>query len=200
MPGADEVLDWHRRLYQGCRVPVAGYVGHFRGDPAVTELVGYEGGIGRLQPDGLAEKVGVYSKDLAAQVPALLAQARAAIARLDSVLESGQRPETSEAVEAVVLLAARVHGEWIRLHPFANGNGRTARIWANFIALRYGLPAFVSVKPRPDDAAYGRAGQASMGRPPDFIGNNVPVTALFARLLAESLGAATPAKPTRSPR
>jgi hypothetical protein len=107
---------------------------------------------------------------------------------LDSVLKPGLRPETSEAVEAVVLLAARVHGEWVRLHPFANGNGRTARVWANFIALRYSLPAFVSVKPRPAAATYGRAGQASMGRPPDFIGDNGPVTALFARMLAELLG------------
>lgn len=186
IPGTDEVLDWHRQLYQGCRVPVAGYVGHFRGDPTVTELVGYEVGNGRLQPDGLPEKVGVYSKDLAVQIPTLLAQIQAAIARLDTALEPG-RPATSEAVQAVVLLAARVHGEWVRLHPFANGNGRTARIWANFIALRYSLPAFVKVKPRPADAAYGRAGHASMGRPPHFIGDNGPVTALFARMLAESL-------------
>jgi fido (protein-threonine AMPylation protein) len=185
--GADEVLDWHIRLYQGCRVPVAGYVGHFRGDPAVKELVGYEVGVGRLQPDGLPEKVGVYSKDLAVQIPTLIAQIQAGIRQLDSALEPGLRPVTSEAVEAVVLLAARVHGEWVRLHPFANGNGRTARVWANFVALRYSLPAFVSVKPRPADAAYRRAGQASMGRPPYFIGDNGPVTALFARMLAESL-------------
>lgn len=168
-------------------MPVAGYLGHFRGDPTVAELAGYEVGIGRLQSDGVPEKVGVYSKDLAVAIPTLLAQIHAAIARLDSVLEVGHRPGTGEAVEAVVLVAARVHGEWVRLHPFANGNGRIARIWANSIALRYSFPAFVSVKPRPADTAYGRAGRASMGRPPDFAGDNGPVTALFARMLAESL-------------
>ena len=187
VPGAREVLDWHIQLYQSCRVPVAGYVGHFRGDPSVAELIGYEVGVGRLQSDGLPEKVGVYSTDLAVQIPALIAQIQAGIRHLDSVLEPGQRPVTTEAVEAVVLLAARVHGEWVRLHPFANGNGRTARVWANFIALRYSFPAFVSVKPRPAEAVYGRAGQASMGRPPHFIGDNRPATALFARMLAESL-------------
>jgi len=187
VPGAGEVLDWHSQLYQGCRVPVAGYVGHFRGDPTVAELVGYEVGVGRLQPDGLPQKVGVYSTDLAVQIPTLIAQIQAGIRHLDSVLEPGRRPATSEAAEAVVLLAARVHGEWIRLHPFANGNGRTARVWANFIALRYSFPAFVSVKPRPAAATYGRAGHASMGRPPHFIGDNGPVTGLFARMLAESL-------------
>lgn len=187
IPGVDEVLDWHTRLYQGCRVPVDGYVGHFRGDPTVTELVGYEVGVGRLQPDGLPEKVGVYSKDLAAGILTLLAQIAAAIRKLDSALDPGARPVTKEAVKAVVLLAARVHGEWVRLHPFANGNGRTARVWANVVALRYSLPAFVLVKPRPGDAAYRRVGIASMGRPPHFIGDNRPVTALFARMLAESL-------------
>jgi hypothetical protein len=168
-------------------VPVAGYVGHFRGDPTVKELVGYEVGIGRLQPDGLTEKVGVYSRDLAVQISTLIAQIQAGIRQLDSALEPGLRPVTSEAVEAVVLLAARAHGEWVRLHPFANGNGRTARVWANFIALRYSLPAFVAVKPRPADAAYARAGHASMGRPPHFIGDYGPISALFARMLAESL-------------
>lgn len=169
-------------------MPVAGYLGHFRGEPTVEELVGYEVGVGRLQQDGLTEKVGVYSKDLAVQIPTLIAQIHAGIRQLDSALEPGLRPVTTDAVEAVVLLAARVHGEWVRLHPFANGNGRTARVWANFIALRYSLPAFVRVRPRPAAAAYARAGKASMRRPPHFIGDNRPVTALFARMLAELLG------------
>ena len=187
VPGAADVLDWHARLYEGCRVAVAGYVGHFRGDPAVTELVAYEVGVGRLLPDGWTEKVGVFSKDLAVQIPALITQVQAGIRQLDSALDPGLRPVTPEAVEAVVLLAARIHGEWVRLHPFANGNGRTARVWANFIALRYSLPAFVRIKPRPADAAYGRAGHASMGRPPNFIGDIGPTSAVFARMLADSL-------------
>ncbi|OHV05123.1 hypothetical protein BKN37_07035 [Mycobacterium talmoniae] len=187
MPGAAEVLNWHTALYEGCRAPVAGYIGHFRGDPTVAELIGYEVGVGRLQPDGLPEKVGVYAKDLAVEIPSLIARIHAGMRQLDSVLKPGARPTTSDAVEAVVLLSARVHGEWVRLHPFANGNGRTARIWANFIALRYSLPAFVRVKPRPANGAYVRAAKASMGRPPNFVGDHGPVTALLARMLAESL-------------
>lgn len=187
LPDADRARDWHARLYAGCQVPVPGYVGHFRGDPAVKELVGYEIGIGRRRRDGLPEKLGVFSKDLAAEIPRLITQIQAGITQLDSALNPGLRPVTNDAVEAVVLLTARVHGEWIRLHPFANGNGRTARVWANFIALRYSLPAFVVVKPRPEGNAYARAGQSAMGRPPDFVGDHRPITAVFARMLTQKL-------------
>ena len=44
---------------------------------------------------------------------------------------------------------------------FLNGNGRTARLWANCIAMRYGLPPFVRLRPRPDDA-YGHASEEAM--------------------------------------
>jgi Fic family protein len=39
--------------------------------------------------------------------------------------------------------------------------GRTARLWANWAALRYGLPPFVTNKPRPGQP-YGAAALASM--------------------------------------
>lgn len=168
---------------------MAGYVGHFRGDTTVKELVGYEVGVGKTQPDGLPERVGVWSKDLAREIPSLIAQIQAGIGQLDSALEPGTPPVNHAAVEAAVLLAARVHGDWIRLHPFANGNGRTARVWANFIALRYSFPAFVRIKPRRDDSVYPytRAAHSSMGRPEDFIGDDGPITAVFARMLKETL-------------
>ena len=187
LPDLDTALAWHRQLYAGCAVPVPGYVGHFRGDPAIPQLVGYEVGIGPRQPDRLPEKVGVWSGQLGAELPILLARVHAGLGQLDPALQPGIRPATAGAVLEVVQLAAAVHGEWIRLHPFANGNGRTARVWSNFIALRYCLPAFVTVKPRPDDVSYVRAGRDSMGRPPDFAGDHSAVTAVFIRMLALKL-------------
>ncbi|MFP5345434.1 MAG: Fic family protein [Actinomycetes bacterium] len=50
-----------------------------------------------------------------------------------------------------------MHGEWVRIHPFADGTGRTARIWVTWLLLRYGLPTFVTLEPRPTDTAYARA-------------------------------------------
>jgi len=35
MPTPEELCRWHAGLYAGCDLPVAGYVGHFRGDPVV---------------------------------------------------------------------------------------------------------------------------------------------------------------------
>lgn len=68
---------------------------------------------------------------------------------------------TPRRLHGVLTLCAMLHGEWVRIHPFANGNGRTARLWANWAALRYELPPFVTVKPRPGQP-YAAAAMASM--------------------------------------
>ena len=73
LPDLDTALSWHRQLYAGCAVPVPGYVGHFRVDPSIPQLVGYEVGMGPRQPDRLPSKVGVCSVQLGAEVPILLA-------------------------------------------------------------------------------------------------------------------------------
>lgn len=183
VPTLETVCDWHRRIYDGCRPPVAAYVGHFRGDAGFPELVDYEVGVGLPTPDGLREKVGVWASDLAPQLRAFERGVRSALAVLDPQLPAGRRPDTADELETIVRLVAEVHGEWVRLHPFVNGNGRTARVWAAFLAVRYGLPPFVRLKPRPDDIAYARAAKRSMGRPPDFQGDHREAVAVFAHML-----------------
>jgi hypothetical protein len=71
---------------------------------------------------------------------------------------------TADQLAAVIDLCAWVHSEWIRIHPFANGNGRTARLWANYIAMRYGLPVFVRLRPRPGNPYDMVAADAMEGR------------------------------------
>src|SRR5207302_1164562 len=65
LPTLDDACGWHRRIYDGCAVPAAGYVGNFRGGNAHPELADYEVGIGAVLPDGLPEKVGVWAADVA---------------------------------------------------------------------------------------------------------------------------------------
>lgn len=82
--------------------------------------------------------------------------------RTEDVRGCSRRPCKQELF-AVVELSAGAHGEWIRIHHYANGNGRTARLWANWVAVRYGLPSFVRIKPRPGGLLYAQAAQSSMG-------------------------------------
>jgi hypothetical protein len=187
LPTCEELCRWHARLYAGCEVPVAGYVGHFRGDPTVPELVDYEVGLGSQLKDGNLEKMGVWARLVSNEMGAVLAGLSAVFAELDARLPVGKAPTTPEEILAVISFAALAHGECLRVHPFANGNGRIARLLVAFVCLRYGLPMFLHIKPRPESDDYLRASRDSMGRPPDFVGNHTTTTAVFAHMLADEL-------------
>jgi Fic family protein len=57
---------------------------------------------------------------------------------IDWYREMDSNPRTNH-----VLLAAEFHYRFIRIHPFDDGNGRTARLLMNFILLRHGYPPVV---------------------------------------------------------
>lgn len=64
---------------------------------------------------------------LIARVPNLMASTQKA-------LDSGQHP---------MVVAAKWHGYYEYLHPFRDGNGRTGRLFSNFILLRAGHPLLI---------------------------------------------------------
>ncbi len=39
--------------------------------------------------------------------------------------------------------AARIHGEFVKIHPFVDGNGRTSRLLMNLELMKAGFPATV---------------------------------------------------------
>jgi hypothetical protein len=84
---------------------------------------------------------------------------------LTTYLGHGSIQDTAQydQLAAIVDLCAWAHAEWVRIHPFANGNGRTARLWANCLAMRYGLPPFIRLRPRPN-SGYAAAAKAMHGR------------------------------------
>ena len=98
-------------------------------------------------------------------------------AALDARYPRGQDLDR-DGLAAVIDLCAWTHAEWVRIHPFGNGNGRTARIWANALLKRYGLPPVVRLRPRPD-GGYGGAGAAAME------GDWRPTAVVFRRMLGE---------------
>ena len=45
-----------------------------------------------------------------------------------------------------LVVAALLHGEFVKIHPFADGNGRTSRLLMNFVTMRNGYPPLVITK------------------------------------------------------
>jgi Fic family protein len=153
IPSVAMAQDWHRAIYRGARIPVPYFAGEIRDtDPEYPELIGYEVLVG--------SHPGVPSRDVPEELARFEEAMQEAVARLDSVLPLGARPGAE--LLSVLTLCALAHGEWVRIHPFANGNGRTARLWANWCAARYSLPAFVQLKPRPASLGYAIAAARSM--------------------------------------
>lgn len=174
---------WHRQLFVGIPIPVAYYAGEVRDtDPRFPELIGYEVQVGSSR--------GTPSAAVPAQLARFEASLQAAVPTLDAVIPVGAMLDSARLL-SVLRLMAIAHGEWIRIHPFANGNGRTARLIANWIALRYGLDAFVGMRPRPAGLLYAGAAMASMRRDHD------PMLTVFHSMLvdylaAKSAGSASP--------
>lgn len=91
----------------------------------------------------------------------------------------------SDGLAAVIELAAWAHSEWVRIHPFRNGNGRTARILANAVLMWYRLPPLLRLRPRPG-APYGQAGAKGMAGDPAPMGRLL--RSMLDELLAGSRG------------
>jgi fido (protein-threonine AMPylation protein) len=168
---------WHRDLYDGIPRPFDYYAGEMRdSDPEFPDLIGYEVQVGGVRgfPSVVVPRA-LQSFELGAQTVA---------ANLDAAIGGGSDPLTikPQQLHGVLTYCAFLHGEWVRIHPFANGNGRTARLWANWTALRYGLPPFVTIKPRPQHP-YGAAALASMS------GNHNVMVAVMGQMLRDFLAA-----------
>ena len=169
-PSVQMARQWHRQIYKGASVPVPYYVGEIRdSDSRLPQLFGYEVGVG--------SNPGVNSSLVPKQLETFESAMQRAVGVLDRVILPGERPADVEQLRSVLTFCAYAHGEWVRIHPFANGNGRTARLWANWCALRYGLPPFVRLKPRPEGNYYSAASAFSMQ------GDHQPMIAVFARML-----------------
>jgi Fic family protein len=159
-PTLEDTLNWHKDLMHGLEIPpkdrpgitAADIVGRFRGMAPLEKynvvIRGYLGVRADLVPVALK----AFEQELQGRVKLLDAQIDA---------ELTERNLTAKQTLEVLKLCAWAHAEWVRIHPFANGNGRTARIWANYLAARYALPPFVQLRPRPG-ADYEAAGAAAM--------------------------------------
>jgi Fic family protein len=148
-PSLASARNWHREFMSGLTVPNPAMVGEFRGEPGLLDVevrIGHHRGIA---PAAVAQALSAFERRL-----------QQAVKRLDELIPPDSKLSVDQ-LAAVIELCSWAHAEWVRIHPFANGNGRTARLWANSIAMRYGLPPFVQLRPRPG-GGYGSASEAAM--------------------------------------
>jgi hypothetical protein len=163
-PTVQAARRWQTLAMEGLHAPDSRFVGAFRGEPGLEKVQVRVG-----------SNFGVDSVKVAEELARFEAKLQMLVAKLDALLPSGQEPDVDQ-LAAIVDLCAWVHAEWVRIHPFANGNGRTARLWANSPAMRYRVPPFIRLRSRPD-AGYGEAGARAMQ------GDWKPTAAAFRRLL-----------------
>jgi hypothetical protein len=158
-PSRETARQWQSRFMKGLEIPDAHYAGAYRGEPGL-ERTGVRVGA----------NYGVAASEVSEALKEFEEKLQEIVQELDRLLPVGQDPNTDQ-LAAIIDLCGWAHAEWIRIHPFANGNGRTARLWANWLALRYGLPPFIRLRPRPD-RGYGDAGAKAMQgdwRPTAFV-------------------------------
>jgi len=167
-PTVEAARRWQAIAMQDLEVSDLRYVGAFRGEPGLEYIA-----------VRIGANYGVDPADVAESLKQFEAKLQTLVAELDRMLPRGEEPDTDQ-LAAIIDLCAWAHSEWVRIHPFANGNGRTARLWANSLAMRYGLPPFIRLRPRPN-ASYGQAGAKAMK------GDWKPTAAVFHRLLEDFL-------------
>lgn len=156
---------WHEEIMTGLEASNPDYIGRFRGEPGLETIGVRVGSHDGAPPGRVAEELDNFEAHL-----------QGAIAYLDEQVPIGATPD-ADTLDAVIDVCGWAHAEWVRIHPLANGNGRTARLWANVIAMRYGLPPFVRLRPRPERDLYAQAGSKAM------TGDWRPTAELFRHLL-----------------
>ena len=155
----DQIRAWHRDMMKGLAIPEAAPLGvrqadlkgHFRGPPKLP---------------GIAIRVGAYwgvpADEVAAACDDVMQTLQTLIAGLDQQFSADQLDAMSaQDVSAICTAAAWTHAEWVRIHPFGNGNGRMSRLLGNWVLMRYGLRPVLRMRPRPD-GSYEDAAQQNM--------------------------------------
>ena len=164
------IREWQTLIMLGLTPTDGEPFGVFRGEAGLEDYVVEIGDHLGALPEDVARELAQFDRKLTERLN-----------DLDDTIRCEPFDEpTEDDLESVIILCAWAHGEWVRIHPFPNGNGRTARILVNSIAQRYGLPAFMSIRPRPQ-SEYERIAREAM------VGNWEAARPLFRRLYEAAL-------------
>lgn len=155
LPTPDFILPGHAALVTGEIAIVNGvtlrkelWAGRYRGMAGIEDI--------DVEVD---DQFGAPARDVASAVDKFHADLQTLFNDLDA--EVSPRADPSPQQELKLLnLGAWAHTSWIRIHPFVDGNGRTARLWVNLICMRYGRAPIQKLKPRPGGDYSRLAGEA----------------------------------------
>lgn len=144
----DLAREWHRAIHAGtAHVPRAEYVGGFRGEGSIhLRNYGVEFG---LSPATGGRFDGAPPLTVAGHLAAFEAEMVAALVRWDAIMPTLAEVSLSR-LNTVIEDVAVLYVTWIRIHPFADGNGRTARVLLNWVMVRYGQPLILPGRPVAD--------------------------------------------------
>jgi len=162
--------EWHRKLFKDV-VPVPYYAGNYRSTDLRHPCLNTE-----IQVNGV---FGAPFGEVPSRMTRFSAFLEQQTTDTDTFVAAQKSAELK--LKAAAQLAAFAAGQIISIHPFINGNGRTARLTADFFFNRYGfpMPFFIS---RPSalgvDAEYATASRDAM------LGDLNPLFKYFVVLMA----------------
>jgi Fic family protein len=89
------------------------------------------------------------------------AEPLAVAAKMQSLVEQANQRKATPAEG--LLLAAKLHYEFVLIHPFDDGNGRMARLLMNLVLMQYGFPPAI-IKTEAKEAYFAALRQADGGQ------------------------------------
>ena len=168
---ASRVAQWHKDCFSGLSyVSVSDecLLGAYRGTNH-TRLKGMIVSVGDIE--------GAPPHDVHEEMTRFFSQFQKRMSSLAAEIKVDQ-DKSQEELRQIAEVAGWAHGEWVRIHPFANGSGRTARLIANWVLSRFRLLPVVGIRPRPENP-YGPAAVASM------LGDHNKITQFIVDLLED---------------
>jgi hypothetical protein len=134
-----DLKTWHRKIFR-FSVPLDYYAGNYRSDDPRYPCLHADVEVGGLQGAPFAE-VPTLMRELSGEMHHYIVET-------DKYVQRGPAPVNR--VRSVLQLASLCSGEFLKIHPFLNCNGRTSRLISNYIFDRYGYAMpYYNPYPRP---------------------------------------------------
>jgi Fic/DOC family len=166
--GHGDLKDWHLKLFKDA-VPVPYYAGRYRSNDQARPCLGHDVHVGSISGAPFD------------QVTALMSQFSIHLQSYTRQTDDFCDRQTNKVqkLKAAAQMAAFAATQIIHIHPFVNGNGRIARLTANFFFNRYGFKMPLYIERPAANTEYGPASRHAMA-----TGESIRLYQYFITLLA----------------